>query len=98
MLNRGKIKDWLPITKLLTDDGLFDGKQTMNMAYAECWTMTYTLLSPEKGPPKFRRYLDLIRLRRDPVNRLEDARKALGDLDELDGEVSRNAVRLIRKL
>jgi hypothetical protein len=96
--NRGKIKNWLPITKLLTDNGLFDGKQTMNMAYAECWTMVYTLLSTEKGPPKLRRYLDLIRLRRGPANRLEDARKALGDLDELDGEVSRNALRLIRKL
>jgi Protein of unknown function (DUF1570) len=97
VLNRGKIKDWLPIAKLLTEDGLFDGKETMNMAYAECWTMVHTLLSTEKGLPKFRRYLDLIRLRRDPANRLKDARKALGDLDELDGEVSRNAVRLIRR-
>jgi hypothetical protein len=97
VLNRGKIKDWLPIAKLLTEDGLFDGKETMNMAYAECWTMVHTLLSTEKGLPEFRRYLDLIRLRRDPANRLKDARKALGDLDELDGEVSRNAVRLIRR-
>ena len=86
-----------PIARLLTNDGLFDKKETMNMAYAESWTMLYTLLSTEKGPPKLRRYLDLIRPRRDPANRLQDARNALGDLDELDSEISRNASRLIRR-
>jgi hypothetical protein len=73
-------------------------KETLNIAYAESWTLVYTLLSSNPGPPKLRRYLDLIQLRRDPADRLKDAEKAFGDLDELDSEVGRNASRLIRRL
>jgi Protein of unknown function (DUF1570) len=96
--NRRKIKDWLPIARLLTDDGLFERKEALNIAYAESWTVVYTLLSSNPGPPKLRRYLDMIQLRRDPADRLKDAEKAFGDLDELDSEVGRNASRLIRRL
>ena len=60
---RRKLKDWIPLAKLLSDDALFDGADTRDIAYAESWTVVYTLLTTEEMLPRVRRYLDAIRHR-----------------------------------
>jgi hypothetical protein len=96
-LDRRRIKNWVPIPKLIADDDLFDKEQTRNIAYAESWTTVIMLLSTKDRLPRFRRYLETIRLRRAPGERLKDVRDTLGDLDELDSEVKHYAETMIRK-
>ncbi len=88
----------MPIPKLIVDDDLFDKEQTRNIAYAESWATVKVLLSTKARLPTFRRYLETIRLRRVPAERLKDVRDTLGDLDELDREVKHYAETMIRKL
>jgi hypothetical protein len=86
---------WIPVEMLLTDDALFQGVNEQ-VAYAEGWVLVHYLLKTPAMLPKFRAYLDAIRLRRDPLQRLADARAHLGDLDRLDGELRKHASGLIR--
>jgi hypothetical protein len=97
-LDRRRIKNWVPIPKLIADDDLFDKEQTRNIAYAESWATVKMLLSTKARLPPFRRYLETIRLRRAPAERVKDFRDTLGDLDELDREVKQYAETMIRKL
>lgn len=86
---------WIPVETLLTDDALFQGINEQ-VAYAEGWVLVHYLLKTSAMLPKFRAYLDAIRPRRDPLQRLADARAHLGDLDRLDGELRKYASGLIR--
>ncbi len=88
----------MPIPKLIADDDLFDKEQTRNIAYAESWVTVKMLLGTKARLPPFRRYLETIRLRRTPAERVKDFRDTLGDLDEQDREVKQYAETIIRKL
>lgn len=81
--------EWIPLEKLLTDDSLFSEAESQQLAYAEAWLFVYELLQKKGTTRKLQAYLDLVRTRRDPGKRLEDARAALGDLDELDNQLKR---------
>jgi hypothetical protein len=96
-VDRRRIRNWVPIPKLIADDDLFEKEETGNIAYAESWATVNLLLSTEARFPRFRRYLETLRSRHAPAERLNDAREALDDLDELDREVKRYAERMIRK-
>ena len=85
--------EWIPVAKLLTDDGLFDDDKTVQTAYAEAWLLTHVLLKTRSA--KFRDYLDLIRNRKDAKHRADDATKALGDLERLDRDLKKTARNLL---
>jgi hypothetical protein len=84
---------WIPISKLLTDDKLFDGDANspqVQLAYGESWLLVYDLLKPA-DPAAFRNYLNAIKPRKDAAHRLDDARANLGDLSKLDLRLRREA-------
>ena len=68
----------------------------MILAYAESWLLVYHLMKEPDLLPKFRDYLKAIRPRRDPKNRLDDARAYLGDLDQLDKDLRRLSIKLLK--
>jgi hypothetical protein len=84
---------WVPVAKLLTDDTLFEQADTAQLAYAQSWVFTHYHLRTSSKRPKFRAYLQSIRERRDPSNRLKDASASLGDLDRLDRDLRKHAAR-----
>ena len=86
---------WIPLDRLLTEDGLFQGEHEQ-LAYAEAWVLVHYLIRNTAKLPRFRAYLEAIRPRRDPSRRLDDAESQLGDLDRLNLELRRHASRLIR--
>jgi hypothetical protein len=81
--------EWLPVDRLLTDDKVFADRATVQVAYAEAWLLVYHLIN--KAPAKLRTYLDLLRGRRDPTHRADDATKVLGKLPTLDSALKRAA-------
>lgn len=85
--------DWIEVRTLLTKDELFSDAAHLQPAYAEAWLLVHTLL--KSRPDRFRAYLDLLRTRKDPSHRVEDATSALGDLDRLDRELKRTARNLL---
>lgn len=85
---------WIPLDQLLQKDDLFTGggggDAALQLAYAEAWTLVFQLLQPI-SVARFRAYLRAIRDRKDSTNRLEDAKKAFGNLDDLDRSMRRKA-------
>lgn len=96
VLARPEGADWLPLAELLTDDALLENQATRQLAYAEGWALAHYLLKTPARLPRFRAYLAAIRERRDASRRLKDAEAHLGNLDRLDHELRRHAMRLIR--
>jgi hypothetical protein len=86
--------DWISVEQLLTRDEVFEA--TAQVAYAESWLLVYHLL--DRRPAKMRAYLDLLRNRREPAHRAEDATEALGKLSTLDRELRTRARRLSEQL
>jgi hypothetical protein len=86
--------EWIPADQLLTRDEVFDVDAMAQVAYAESWLLVYHLMT--KAPAKLRAYLDLLRERREPAHRQEDAAKALGDLFDLDSTLKRTARLLLQ--
>jgi hypothetical protein len=103
-LNRGQLATlaagrrmghWYPAAHLLADDRLFLGIHR-KLAYAGAWLLIDYLMKDQSRLERFRAYLEAIRPRIDPEQRLDDAEKHLGDLDGLDRNLQDYAVRLIR--
>jgi hypothetical protein len=89
---------WISATLLFTDDDASFGTtldQTL-LAYAQSWLLVYYLMKSPMRLPQFRDYLKAIFPRAGKTHRLEDARRSFGDLDRLDQELRREAMRLQR--
>jgi hypothetical protein len=87
---------WISATDLLTDDDATFGTtldQTL-LAYAQGWLLVYYLMKSPSRLPQFQAYLKTINTRADKSHRYDDAEKHLGDLDRLDQELRREAIRL----
>jgi hypothetical protein len=87
-------QEWIPLDRLLTDDGLFVQAATEQLALAEAWVFVHYALRTTAALPKFRAYLDTIRPRRDPAKRFADATAAFGDLDRVDLALRKHARQL----
>ena len=67
---------------------------------ASCWLMPRAgswciyMLKESPAQPRFRQYLQAIASRLKPDRRIKDAEDNLGDLDKLDEELRRYAIRL----
>jgi hypothetical protein len=86
LANKQGVK-WIPISRLLAEDKLFDDEKTQQIAYAESWLLVSKLLNSSARLPKFREYLAALREKPDPSRRVEIATEHLGDLDKLDKEI-----------
>jgi hypothetical protein len=88
--------DWITATELLCDDDASFGTtldQTL-LAYAQGWLLVYYLMKAPPRLPQFQAYLKAIYGRTGKSHRFEDAERSFGDLDRLDQELRREAVRL----
>jgi hypothetical protein len=87
VLKQGAATDWLPLPRLIEEDGLFSDAKTNQMAYAEAWLLVYDLLQTRAGTAALKQYLAALKAQRDRAGRIACAAKALGDLDRLDREL-----------
>jgi Protein of unknown function (DUF1570) len=90
---------WISATDLLTDDAAAFGTtldQTL-LAYAEGWVLVYYLMKTPVRLPQLQAYLKTISTRTDKNHRYDDAEKHFGDLERLDQDVRREAIRLQRE-
>jgi Protein of unknown function (DUF1570) len=88
---------WIPIDKLLSDDGVFEKEETEQVAYAESWLLANHLL--KRGSPqltKFHAYLAKIAKPDGAKTRAQIAEEELGSLENLNREIYRSAQKLIR--
>jgi hypothetical protein len=87
---------WIKATDLLTDDTASFGNtldQTL-LAYAQGWLLVYYLMKTPVRLPQFQAYLKTIASRTTKDRRYDDAERHFGDLDRLDQELRREAIRL----
>lgn len=87
---------WIPITELLTKDGVFDDPKTAQVAYAEAWLLVHYLLRQQQIR-KFQAYLAGIPKLGDAKGRAAYAEDRLGSLKELDEHVRRHVQTVLRK-
>jgi hypothetical protein len=90
---------WISATDLLTDDAVTFGTtldQSL-LAYAEGWLLVYYLMKTPARLPQFQAYLKTISIRTDKTHRYDDAEKHFGDLERLDQDLRREAIRLQRE-
>jgi Protein of unknown function (DUF1570) len=87
---------WINAADLLVHDSPARGANSdqMQLFYAESWILIHTLMNSPDRLPEFQAYLKTIFPRVDKKNRLADAAKCFGDLDRLDQELRREAIRL----
>jgi hypothetical protein len=88
--------DWIRATDLFTSEESAYGTsldQTL-LAYSQSWLLVYHLMKTPARLPQFQSYLKTIYPRTDTKHRLEDAQRSFGDLDRLDQELRREAIRL----
>jgi hypothetical protein len=88
--------NWISVAELLENDGAWfaRGETRRALGYAESWVLVYHLMTDRVRLPQFRDYLRTIRGRQDRARRLEDARAHFGDLEQLDRDLRRTAIRL----
>jgi hypothetical protein len=88
--------NWKSVAELLADERAAFGPTLDHtiLAYAQSWLLVYYLMTSPSRLPQFRAYVKAIYPRTDDRHRIEDAEKYLGNLDQLDREVRREAVRL----
>jgi hypothetical protein len=88
---------WTAVDKLLTDDVLRRTADAHEVAlyYAQSWLLVHYMMSEPERVPQLRNYLEAIKTRTNPEHRLDDARSHWGDLDRLDRDLKRYAVRLL---
>jgi hypothetical protein len=87
---------WISAADLLSDDLASFGTtldQTL-LAYAQSWLLVYLLMKSRPRLPQFQAYLKTIYTRTGKDHRFDDAERSFGDLDRLDQELRREAVRL----
>ena len=87
---------WIKLADLLTDDSPAAGANfdQMQLFYAQSWLLIYSLMNYPARLPQLQAYFKTIFPRVDKKNRLDDAAKCFGDLDQLDQELRREAIRL----
>ena len=86
-LLRQRSTPWIPVSRLLSDEKLFEEIATIRLAEAESWVMVDHLIRSPARLPGFLRYLEATNAHRDSDHRLEDAQTHLGDLDQLDKDL-----------
>jgi hypothetical protein len=87
---------WITATDLLTDDETSFGStldQTL-LAYAQAWLLVHHLMTSPARLAQFQAYLKAIYTRTGKEHRFDDAERNFGDLDRLDQELRREAIRL----
>jgi len=87
---------WIPARELIGDDSVLRAGNAARimLGYAQSWLLVYYLIKEPAALPRFRQYLQAIAPRVKPDRRIEDAQAHLGDLDQLDQELRRYAIRL----
>ena len=85
------------LEKLLRDDTAFSDPKRVGDAYAEAWALTYFLL--RQHPKEYVAYLAMLSKKKPlvedgPDKRLDQFRKAFGELDSLDAEFLRYMARI----
>jgi hypothetical protein len=89
---------WIRATDLLTDDAVFGPTQDHTLlAYAQGWLMVYYFMKTPARLLQFQAYLKAVLPRTDKNRRLDDAERYFGDLDRLDQDLRREAIRLQRE-
>ena len=83
----------------MTDDAALLGTTLDHtlLAYAQGWLLVYYLMKTPVRLPQFQAYLKTIYTRTDKNHRYDDAEKHFGDLDRLDQDLRREAIRLQRE-
>ena len=91
---------WIPVRDLLGDDTILQAGQALRvlLAYAQSWLLVHFLMKEPEQLRRFRDYIKLIQSRTKADHRLDDAQAHLGDLDVLDRDLRRYAIRLHRSL
>lgn len=110
MLNQDRLRDlahgqrqgnpWIPVARLLVEDDQLQSDASAgprSVAYAESWLLVHMLLKETPRLPAFRSYLRGIYDRHDGTRRLADAEQHLGNLDQLDADLRRYAIRLMKQ-
>jgi len=90
--------DWITATDLLTNDQAAFGTtvdQTL-LAYAQGWLLVYRLMTSPSRLTQFQAYLKSIYPRTNKDRRFDDAERNFGDLERLDQELRREAIRLLQ--
>ena len=87
---------WIPVRELIGDDSvlLAGNAARIMLGYAQSWLLVHYLIKEPAALPRFRQYLQAIAPRVKSDRRIEDAQAHLGDLDRLDQELRRYAIRL----
>ena len=86
---------WIPVRELIGDDWFRAGNaDRIMLGYAQSWLLVHYLIKEPAALPRFRQYLQAIAPRVKSDRRIEDAQSHLGDLDRLDQELRRYAIRL----
>jgi hypothetical protein len=89
---------WIQLAELLADDSAFASNLDRTLlAYAQSWLLVYHLMKTPALLPRFQAYLAAIYPRTNRNERLNDAERHLGDLDRLDQDLRRAAIRLQRE-
>jgi hypothetical protein len=87
---------WIPVRQLLGDDSVLRAGNAARimLGYAQSWLLVHYLIKDPEALPRFREYLQAIAPRVRSDRRIEDAQAHLGDLERLDQELRRYAIRL----
>jgi hypothetical protein len=87
---------WIPVRELIGDDSILRAGNSLRimLGYAQSWLLVHYLIKDPQALPRFRNYLHAIAPRVKASRRIEDAQANLGDLDQLDQELRRYAIRL----
>jgi hypothetical protein len=87
---------WIKLADLLTDDSPATGGNSdqMQLFYAQSWLLIYRLMNVPARLKQLQTYLKIIFPRVDKKNRLDDAAKCFGNLEQLDQDLRREAIRL----
>jgi len=87
---------WIHLRELIANDAvlLAGNAARIMLAYAQSWLLVHYLIKEPAALPRFRQYLQAIAPRVNSDRRSEDVQAHLGDLDRLDQDLRRYAIRL----
>ena len=87
---------WIPWASSIANDSVLHAGNAARimLGYAQSWLLVHYLMKEPAVLPRFRKYLQAIAPRVNSDRRIEDAKAHLGDLDQLDQELRRYAIRL----
>ena len=87
---------WIHLRELIANDAvlLAGNAARIMLGYAQSWLLVHYLIKEPAALPRFRQYLQAIAPRVKSDRRIEDVQAHLGDLDRLDQDLRRYAIRL----